>query len=364
MSRCYDLTYNDQRDGSSWFTKYHLAGGSDWENKHQRANIAFQIITVLALLCISIGSFTVRNKSSTARRLFIWFLAAVSFAIIGLTWSFIDAILNEECVSVQQIYLIFEIVFLCLPYVADILLLVAVSILMTSCIARTTSKVSPVHLALCGLLGIFCLVLLALQLVFNVKAVEGGGTEIYNLLSAILRIHFAFDLLYLIIVVEILIFGIVVLYSSRGDPAKSKTPKILLVVIGIFLFIRQIWATVIDGIYNFDNNTLIYEVQREEIRLARQMFYYLCTVIVYAALVASMQHLQLQAEESAVTEDVHQAIAEPIPYLPVPPEPSRKRDSFRDHSQDPIYIGPEVRDVRKPVSSKPSNTHQSTQKVQ
>lgn len=93
---------------------------------------------------------------------------------------------------------------------------------MTSCIARTTSKVSPVHLALCGLLGIFCLVLLALQLVFNVKAVEGGGTEIYNLLSAILRIHFAFDLLYLIIVVEILIFGIVVLYSSRGDPAKSK----------------------------------------------------------------------------------------------------------------------------------------------
>ncbi|KAL8944132.1 MAG: hypothetical protein Q9216_000637 [Gyalolechia sp. 2 TL-2023] len=346
MSRCYDLSYNDRGSSSSWFRKYHLSGGSDWENKHQRANIAFLIITVLALLSITVGAFTVRRTSSASRNLFTWFIAAISLAIIALTWSFIDAILNEECVSVQRIYVIFDIIFFYFRYIADTLLLAAVLIFMISCIARATPKFSKIHLALCCILGLFFFVLLSLHLAFYVKLVEDGGYTTDDIYNAILRIQLTYDVLYLILVIEILVWGFVLLFSSRAGLGTQKAPRILLLIIGISLFIRQIWLTVMDAINNSNNYTLQYEVQRNSVGLARQMFYYLCTVVVYAALVASMKYTQPQREEpGAITHDVHRAVAEPIPYLPAPPEPSWKRDSLRDHSQDPIYVGPEVRDV-------------------
>ncbi|KAL8940330.1 MAG: hypothetical protein Q9211_002343 [Gyalolechia sp. 1 TL-2023] len=339
MSTCRYFTYTEDIQGASWLTEYHLSGGSDWEKKHQRASIAFQIITILALLGISIRAFIVRRTSPAARALFPWFIAAVSFAIPDLTWSTINVILNKECV-----YLAFETIFLYFRYVANLLFLAAVSILMKSFIARTTSKVWAIHLALCGILIVLCLVLLAPQLAYHIRLVQDSDTANDDIYKAILSIQFAYDLLYLTVVVDILALGLVLLFSLRDGQAQRKTPKIIFLLIGIALFVRQMWLVVIDGVYTSDPNPIIYQGQRDDVRLARQIFYDLGTIIVSAALVASMNSLQPQAEEPAVTKDMHRLAGEPIPYFPSRPEPSwGRRESYYDDLPEPISVGLEVR---------------------
>ncbi|KAL8824880.1 MAG: hypothetical protein Q9170_008008 [Blastenia crenularia] len=356
MSRCLHYSARHDGGGNSWFSKLNLRG-SDWQSKYVRADVAFEIITVLALVGITIWAFTVQKRSSTARSLFRWFLAAIAFAIINFIWTIINAILNEECASVEQLYIIFELIFVSLRLVSDILLLAAVSTLLVSCMStirvarpRSTTQASAIHLGLCGALGLLWLIVLSLDLAYWVRRKEEDDykttADIYN---ANLKVNFVYELLYMIVVVQILIWGVVLLVSSKARLAAKRTPTILLLIITISLSIRQIWLLVIDGVYYLDAGSRYYRYESEQVAFAQQMFYYFCTVIAYATLVAAMSHLQ---SESAVVDhddnekdDIFHRPADTIPHLVVP-EPSSKRESFRDHSQDPIWVEPQgVRDV-------------------
>ena len=107
----------------------------------------------------------------------------------------------------------------------------------------------------------------------------------------------------------------------------------------MFLFIRQIWTTVIDGIYEFGAVRDIIHVSSDKVWFANHMFYYICTIVAFAALVAAMS--RLPDDQPREIDDTQQA--DPIPRLAEPVE-HWKRDSLRDHSQDPIWVGPEERD--------------------
>ncbi|KAL8711133.1 MAG: hypothetical protein Q9225_007170 [Loekoesia sp. 1 TL-2023] len=284
----------------------------------------------------------------------------------NFTWSFIHVILHEEQVYVEQLYIIFDVIFLSLRYVAEILLLAAVLTLMMSCMAvaantrlRTTIRASAAHLVLCGVLGVFWLVILALKLTFYIQCVQGTGNHFRQISNAVLKLNFVYDLLYLIIVFGILAWGTVLLISSTsGNGINRKvsetglflcqstvinllaqTSTVFFFAISIPLFIRQIWNTTIDGTYNLSVPVSIYHIESEKVWLANQLFYYVCTIVAYAALVAIIRRLQ---GESVAAEDIYQV--NPIPSLATP-QASWKGESLRDHSQDPIYNGPKVRDV-------------------
>lgn len=115
----------------------------------------------------------------------------------------------------------------------------------------------------------------------------------------------------------------------------------MIVLIGILLFIRQMWITVLDGLYNLGTEDADFRVESDRLAFANSMFYYVCTILAYAALVAAMFGLQTgsSSENGENGQAGHQAGH--ISSL-VAPVPSWNRESLRDDSQDPIYNGPEM----------------------
>lgn len=112
-----------------------------------------------------------------------------------------------------------------------------------------------------------------------------------------------------------------------------------LVLIGVALFAREIWQSVIDGILALGTVEERYRALTIKTAFADQMFYYICTIIAYAALAVAMGSMQAGPTEA------NQSRADDKPQLAAS-EPSWRRTSMRAHSQDPIYNGPGVvRDV-------------------
>ncbi|KAL9595349.1 MAG: hypothetical protein Q9219_006503 [cf. Caloplaca sp. 3 TL-2023] len=353
--------------GSSWSAKVHLNGGSNWRNQYERANFALEIITILALLAIFIWASRVQKRSSTARNFFVWFMAAISFAIISFTWSAINIILNEETVAVAQIYIIFDTIFQTFFQIADILLLAAVLNLLVLYMAiagitkvRATSKISRAHLAFCLVLAVFCIVYLALALAFSIERVERGtgSSNLRDIFNAARKINFVYDILYLLVVLEISVWSSILLCSpnSSSVPISRRTLPILILTAALSLLIRALWTLVTDGLYYLTTPSSRLETQ--ETRLARQIFYYVCTIAVYAILVIAAS--RLQADDTTSFEDMYRGMEEeeeeankmlPPTGLVVPKVEVEhwKRDSGRDHAQDPILHeqqeGGEVRDV-------------------
>lgn len=92
------------------------------------------------------------------------------------------------------------------------------------------------------------------------------------------------------------------------------------------------WITVTDGLYTLGGENRYERTPSTQVLFARQMFYYVCTVIAYAALVAVGSRLGPSGEN--MTE-------ENIPR-PAAPEPSSKRDSIKDRPEDLVYNGADL----------------------
>ncbi|KAL8966957.1 MAG: hypothetical protein Q9197_005694 [Variospora fuerteventurae] len=223
--------------------------------------------------------------------------------IISFTWVTVTAVLIESSVSVLRLYYIFGVLITSLRYMADILLLAAV---VASIGSYTTNSIAngpgptlePRVTNFVSILSLFWLVLLALQLAVIVQRIEDRGGNMRDISSA-----------------------------------ERRVPNALFLIIGLSLFARHMWITVTDGLY-----TLGAEDDRSErtastqVLFARQMFYYVCTVIAYAALVAVGSRLGPPRENM---------IEENIPR-PAAPEPSPKRESFRDRPEDLVYNGADL----------------------
>ncbi|KAL8706680.1 MAG: hypothetical protein Q9201_000314 [Fulgogasparrea decipioides] len=372
MSHCHRsyYHYSHNRAGSSWFTKGTLTGASAWESDYERANIAFEIITVLCLLAICIWGITSPKQSPAARKLFVWFITSIVFAIMSVSlvafaceatpdrvslilttgnyrfflWSTINWILNVECARVQQLYFIFVAIFNSFEYLFNTFLLFAIFIhLIPLTPLAPKTPALRLHFLFCGLLFLLWLVALALSLAFDINGVIGTSDNEFEIDDAERKVILVYNLLYLLAALEVLGLGVMVFTSSRGSYMKRKLYQVFLCFVGIPLLIRQIWITAIDLNNNFN---IYYKTRRRHLWFANNMFYYICTIAIYAALAFVIKHLVELEDDNDLTGDEHEVrsvVQSTIPRAAAGGlESGWKRDSMRDHAQDPIYNGPEV----------------------
>ncbi|KAL8686938.1 MAG: hypothetical protein Q9218_006755 [Villophora microphyllina] len=337
-----------EHDGMSFTDKYRLRG-SQWRDHYDRANIAFIFITLLVLFGSCLWSIVAKKQSPVARKTLVWFIPAVVFAIIVFLWTAINLILVEECASVERLFIIFQAIFGSFQFLMNIFLLAAAYTFLIPLTSfgkaalnrRSTSPILAAHLAFCGLLVIFWLVFLSLQLRLDVESTLYVGNDSDEIFNAMGIINFVFDLLYLLACIEVILLATSFLTTCQGRNKQIAT--IFLIAISIPLFIRSVWDIVLDGMNAFDDYAA---ALNPRLVFARNIFWYICNIAIYAALAFSIS--RLEADDEVEAEDFQPAVVEQqtVPRVTGGSVSGWDRASMRDHSQDPIYNGPEmVRDV-------------------
>ncbi|KAL8950578.1 MAG: hypothetical protein Q9222_003387 [Ikaeria aurantiellina] len=360
--------YYDSSPSNSWTRKYRLIDGTGWQSHYERTGIVLEILSAIALCGIAVWAVMLHRRAVATRKIFPWYIVALGLITFAFTWGFIDRVLNEEAVCVERLYIIFEIIFYYFRFLGDALLLAATFLFTFTAAATLEAITKPrvksmtmAHLAFCGLLTLFWLILTILQLALNIQLVLDTGNNTISIADAGLKMVFVYDLLYLLATVELLFFGIKALVSPpRGNSTMNKKiPLILLIGIAAPLFVRSIWSTVIDGIYNLGIHTVyIPRTLSEQLLLANQLFYYFCTIIAFAALASAMPLLDAESRkvQDEINENLDRGGVSEIPRLAAPvagggllagqQREQWDRESGRDHSQDPIFNGaPEMRGV-------------------
>ena len=311
------------------------------------------------------------------------------------TFNFINIILNEECVSVQQVYLIFSVIFTSLGYLADVLLLATTFVyliprsILTRHATQSAKNLGPtlLHFLFCGLLGLFWLVITVILLAVVIQQVRDTGiVSNFDLINGLRKLDFTYNLLYFFAALEIVALAVMKLTSRARDPNGSNEPTntkrvcepvdhpihlnpslttdvqqslLFLILISLPLFVRSVWQLTIAARYELQNNISV-GFEREQLRLAQMLFYYLCTTLIYIGLALVIKQLGAETpftNDMPETEEekgkaglspeipIMRAAAAPTPNLqPFDPyAPSQNSGSgrlSRDHSEDPIYNGP------------------------
>ncbi|KAL8736137.1 MAG: hypothetical protein Q9181_002527 [Wetmoreana brouardii] len=197
------------------------------------------------------------------------------------------------------------------------------------------TPVLRLHLIFCGLLLLLWLVALALGLAFNINGVSGTSNNEFEIFDAQRKVILVYNMLYLLAALEILFLGVVVFSSAQGNNMKRKLYQVFLCFVGIPLLIRQIWVTAIDLNNNFGS---YHKAERRRVWFANNVFYYICTIAIYAALAFMIKYLVDFEDENDLTGNEHKVGSVAAGAL----ELGWNRNSMKDHPQDPIYGGPEV----------------------
>ncbi|KAL8945488.1 MAG: hypothetical protein Q9183_008076, partial [Haloplaca sp. 2 TL-2023] len=213
---------------ADWLEVTTLPGGSDWESDYSRATVALTFITIFALIGICIWAVKAPKRTLAARRIYRWFLAAIITRIIYFFWTAIDTIIAEECAPIQQVYRIFDVLFISLDILSLILLLATIFITLVPLKTSnggfhheqpTLSRPQKNHLVFCGFLLLIWLVILGLVLANTIQIVEGTGYGTYPGPAAV-RVSLVFSVLYLLAAIYVLIMGIIILPKYKGPDRK------------------------------------------------------------------------------------------------------------------------------------------------
>ncbi|KAI4193900.1 MAG: hypothetical protein LQ350_008097 [Teloschistes chrysophthalmus] len=289
-------------ESSSWFSKVRLGRGSEWRSGYDRATIAFLFITLIVLIASCLWAAVVRKPSPVARKTVVWFMPSVISAIIVYLWTAIDVILVEECARVEQLYFIFDTILSSFKVLAFAFLLAAIYTFVIpftrfggSALLRGRRSMSPMlagHLGFCGLLIIFWLVLVSLQFALDVQIVKDGGGVSEGIYEAFMKTNFTYDLLYLLGSVEVIVLSASFFTTCSG----RNKPMAVLFVFGVSvpLFIFSLWSIVIDGIITFE----YFNGLTRQVLFARNMFYYICTMAIFASFAFVMTRFQLDDDEA------------------------------------------------------------------
>ncbi|KAL8798898.1 MAG: hypothetical protein Q9182_006298 [Xanthomendoza sp. 2 TL-2023] len=320
MAKCYSSNrYTGRyRGGSSWSSKYTLNVGSAWEDEYSIATLALEIVMVVVLVGILIWSMTSRRRTAAARKSFVWFIAAISLTIFTFTWDFINRILNEECLRVQRVYLIFNVIFGALRYLSETLLLATIytyliprSILTNPGVPKKTTPLPLLlHLIFCALLALFWLIITILVLAAAIQSVIGGGAvPLLNLIDGSRRLVFVFTLFYFLASLEILALSLAALTArsteksttsnaAAGSGRNLQQPPLLflLTTIALPLLIRTTWQLATTATYSLRSRYAA-AFEPAGVQLAHLLFYYLCTGVVFAGLVVVMKRRDDEDEE-------------------------------------------------------------------
>ncbi|KAI4099052.1 MAG: hypothetical protein L6R37_006157 [Teloschistes peruensis] len=333
-------------DSASWFTNVRIPGGSDWKSDYDRANIAFVFITLIVLIASCLWAAVVKKPSPAARKTFVWFMPAIVFAIIVYIWTAIGVIIIEECALVEQLYYIFDSILGSFQILEFAFLLAAIYIFVIpftrfsgSAVLGSRSSMSPMlagHLAFCGLLIIFWLVIFSLQLALVVQGVKDVGGDSEGIYKAFVRTNFTFDLLYLLGSIEVIVLSASFFTTCTGR--NKQIAALFLFGVSVPLFILYLWIIVINGITTFD----YYFGLTPQVLFAHNLFVQICTMAIFASFAFVMTRFQL--DDEAQTDSFQPTVVQQhAPRVAGGLEPGWDRSSTRDHSQDPIYNGPELR---------------------
>lgn len=132
------------------------------------------------------------------------------------TYAFIDSILYESEVIVENLYLLIETILISSGYIADILLLTAIFGLVHYCFLHPDGPDNPkrglkgaiywAHLALCGVLGALYITILGLginDVVSNIGPSGASYAVAYDGVPTIYKVQVAFNAIYFVAAVEI-----------------------------------------------------------------------------------------------------------------------------------------------------------------
>ncbi|KAL8870618.1 MAG: hypothetical protein Q9174_003379 [Haloplaca sp. 1 TL-2023] len=352
MPRCSYGSNLYKRSSSPWTSKGRLTGGTQWLSDLRRAEVALSFITLLALVGICVWSFTVQKRTNGARRLWYWFLPAVALNIVYYLWTAISIIMEEECAKVAGVYLIFDAILGSLQGLGLIILLAGIFnelVAQKSANGADTHKsgqrVMPqqkmIHLGYCGLLFLLWLVTLCLGIAITVQFHEGTGSNLDGQSEAAFRLILALSSLYLIATVYALVTSVTLL--SRPQGKDKKTSIIILALVAISLLVIGIWEVAITTTrYNFAFNDELPEVNLGNLVFAGFVFGVVCIIVVFVGVVLMIKGAYPEEDNTASQDD-----GMVVPVIGPTPAPREvelsgpwNHESMRDHSQDPIYYGP------------------------
>ncbi|KAI4222908.1 MAG: hypothetical protein L6R36_005799 [Xanthoria steineri] len=296
----YD-SYDSYPSPSAWLDADTLSS-LGWR-AHTAASFALTIIMILALIGILGWTLKSRVRTTATKATLTWFITAICFTIVTLVVRFIQYLVVASLGSVSQSYAVVIVIFNTFQYLADALLLAAIFAYMIprSAFARPSTTSTPpkaptrLHLSLCGLLIVLWLVITALRLAAVLRLLRDSyGEDFFRLYLSSQWLEIAFDIFYLLAACEIFCLAMMAVTSSRNpkdNTSRNDQQQLLfLVLVGIPLLIRQAWEFALGLASIFNSGIKVYP---ELIRagLARQIFYVLCTTIIYAGLLLLMKNL-------------------------------------------------------------------------
>ncbi|KAL9033343.1 MAG: hypothetical protein Q9180_005995 [Flavoplaca navasiana] len=201
--------------------------------------------------------------------------------------------------------------------------------------------------SLCSLLVVMWLVMTVLQ-----SAAVAQGFRGISMYVGAQWLGLVFNVLYLCAAFEILILATIALRTSNQPnsiPSQNRQQWLLfLALVATPLVVRQIWETAFSLAYILKSlNGTVYDDEMVSAGVARQVFYVVCTTMVYAGLVLLMKNLSRKrfsernafrnTKDSGGLELGTMRLEIPVMRVPAPVEDPVWSRPAQDHSQGPIH---------------------------
>ncbi|KAL8836963.1 MAG: hypothetical protein Q9176_005964 [Flavoplaca citrina] len=363
MSHYYSSEYYDTSD--DYYEPYDFYYSSDalfsvLRQSHGIATFALNIVLLSALIGVLLWFLLSRARTTATRSTSAYFITAISLAILTLLVRSVTFFIGLAESSLS--YALLLVIFSFLQYLADALLLAAIFNYMVprSAIATPATQSTPVNVptrlnaSLCSLLIVMWLVMTVLQS----AAVAQGFWGMY---VAAQWLGLVFNLLYLCAAFEILLLATIAMRTSEQPnsiPSQNRQTStnssmqqwlLFLTLVATPLVVRQIWESAMGLAYIVKSrNGTEYDDEMIGAGVACQVFYVVCTAMVYAGLVLLLKNLSRKkfSERNAFgnakdggngLELGTMGLETPVMRVPAPVEDPVWSRAAQDYSQGPIH---------------------------
>ncbi|KAL8878148.1 MAG: hypothetical protein Q9198_003986 [Flavoplaca austrocitrina] len=324
---------------------------------HGIATFALNIILLSTLIGLCLWFLLSRARTTASRSTFAYFNAAISLAILALLVRSVTFFIGLAESSIS--YALLLVIFSFLQYLADALLLAAIFAYMVprSATATPATQNTPrnvptrLNASLCSLLIVMWLAMTVLQ-----SAAVAQGFRRISMYAAAPWLGFVFHVLYLCAAFEILLLGTIALRTSEQSnsiPSRNRQQWLLfLTLVATPLVVRQIWESAMSLAYILKSrNGTEYDDDMIGAGIARQVFYVVCTIMVYAGLVLLLKNLNRKrfSERNAFgnakdgggngLELGTMGPETPVMRAPAPVEDPGWSRAAQDYTQGPIHWG-------------------------
>ncbi|KAG7007519.1 hypothetical protein G7Y79_00009g026280 [Physcia stellaris] len=311
----YSSSSDSDSEPSIW-TEPTILFGTEFHNSYRVALVAIQAIFLFALIVVAIASMSFKKRSPSSQALFRWYRygLAMIMTLVFFAFSLIQLILEEKETMVATVFYLISMIIEQSIYPAEIFLLLTVF----AVISQLNKRVMPMNIltkaSFAWMYGVFCAILftlflaiLALRIQYSVEATLDGeysylffgdihsSDHLENILLNAAKITIAYNVLYMVASLGALaLAGWTLVRSLKEQDGKQKLMGILLVALVAFpLFLRSIIEVGFVATYSLN----FYLDETPSGLVAETFMYYLCTVLVFAGVVAIGFHLAKDVPE-------------------------------------------------------------------